>query len=177
MDIVVKWLGSVYDSRIFYNSKVNEMLQHGIIPSMPKVVVKDASPVPKCILGDPAYPLLLFLMKQFTGGGNTVQEQFFGWHLSSADMMIECAFGRQKTRFGALRREVDIMITDLTSVIYASFVLHNYCELNNETLLKKRIEGTIRNERECQPALMCERNQSNEATSKEIRKVLQLTGR
>lgn len=57
MDVVVKWPGSVHDSRIFYNSKVNEMLRDVIIPSMPKVIVEDASPVPMCILEDLGYPL------------------------------------------------------------------------------------------------------------------------
>ena len=44
-------------------------------------------------------------MKKFPGGGNTPQEQFFGWRLSSARMVIECSFGRLKGRFGALRRD------------------------------------------------------------------------
>ena len=52
MDVVVKWPGSVHDARIFYNSKVNEMLKEGIIPSVPKAIVEGASPVPICILGD-----------------------------------------------------------------------------------------------------------------------------
>ena len=63
---------------------------------------------------------------------------------------------------------MDITIMDLPSVMYACFVLHNYCELNNKTLLNERIESAIHNERESQPALMCERNEGNEAASKEI---------
>ena len=93
-------------------------------------------------------------------------------------MVMECAFGRLKARFGAFRREMDITITDLPSMIHACFVLQNYCELSNETLLNKRIEGATSNERKSQPALMHERNQGNEATSKEClcAVVLRLTG-
>ena len=99
-DVVVNWPGSVHDSRIFAKSKINK-LRNGRIYRSPKWIFYE---VPVCILGDPAYPLLPFLMKQFPGGENTVQEQFFGWRLSSTRMAIEYAFGRLKAKFGALKR-------------------------------------------------------------------------
>lgn len=46
--------------------------------------------------------------------------------LCQSRMVIECAFGRLKARFGALKREMDINIKDVASVIYAYFVLHNF---------------------------------------------------
>ena len=93
-DVVVKWPGSVHDARMFSNSKINHLFRQNENFKCLKQIVDDEDPVPVCILGDPAYPLLPFLMKDFPGGGNTVQQQYFGWHLSSARMVIECAFGR-----------------------------------------------------------------------------------
>lgn len=87
-------------------------------------------------------------MKEFPGGGHTLQEQYFGFRLSSARMVIECAFGRLKGRFGALKREMDVKLTDLPYVICACFVLHNYCEINSELLQNERIERAIQYERE-----------------------------
>ena len=171
-DVVVKWPGSVHDSRMFCNSKINEMLKDGSkVSSLKRVIVPDTDPVPVCILGDPAYPLLPYLMKEFPGGGKTVQEQFFGWRLSSARMVIECAFGRLKARFGALKREMDINISDLPNVIYACFVLHNYCEMNNESLQKESIEEAVLYDQENQPSRQIPnvRQQSIEAESKKIR--------
>ena len=138
-DVVVKWPGSVHDSCIFYNSALNKMLRYGAIPPLYIHLTPDTEPVPVCVLRDPAYPLLPYLMKEFPGGGNTVQEQYFGYRLSSARMVIECAFARLKGRFGTLRREMDINIDDLLIVIHACFVLHNFCEIKMIIFLKKML--------------------------------------
>lgn len=75
----------------------------------------------------PTVLFLPFLMKEFPVGGNTIQVQLFGWCLSSTSMAIKFAVGRLKARCNALRREM-LITTDFPSGIYASFVLHNYCD-------------------------------------------------
>ena len=57
------------------------------------MIVDGKDPVRICILGDPAYPLLPYVMKEFPNGVSTPKEQFFGYWLSSARVVIECAFG------------------------------------------------------------------------------------
>ena len=81
----------MHDARIFSNSSLNQQFRDGAIPSFKKVIVQDEPPLPVCL------PIL-----QNQG------EAFFGFHLSSAGMVIECAFGRLKARSGCLRREMDI---------------------------------------------------------------------
>ena len=82
-------------------------------------------------------------MKEFTNGGKNQAEAFFGFRLSSARMVIECAFGRPKARFGCLRRDMDINLKELPNIINSCFVLNNFCEERKEPINGKRVEAVI----------------------------------
>ena len=46
---------------------------------------------------------------------------------------------------------MDINIKDLPHVIYTCFVLHNFCEFNNETISEERVRTAINYDRDFQP--------------------------
>lgn len=46
---------------------------------------------------------------------------------------------------------MDINIDDLPHVIYACFVLHNFCEVNNESVSEERVQLSINYDRQFQP--------------------------
>lgn len=64
----------------------------------------------------------MHLMKEYANGGSTHQEQCFGYSLCRGRNVIECAFGRLKARFSALRRAMDINLRDLPLLCFVLLV-------------------------------------------------------
>ncbi|CAM4466449.1 unnamed protein product [Lepidochelys kempii] len=95
-DINMGWPGKVHDTRIFRNSGLFEQLQEGTYFPDQKITVGDVE-MPIVILRDPAYPLMPWLMKPYTGGLDSSKEQF-NYRLSKCRMVVECAFGHLKAR-------------------------------------------------------------------------------
>ena len=94
--------------------------------------------VPPFIIGDPAYPLLPWLITGFSDNGQLSQEQlYFNYQLSRARMVVEGAFGRLKGRFRCLLKRNDTSLEYLPAKISACCVLHNLCELKSVTFLEE----------------------------------------
>ena len=68
-------------------------------------------------------------------------------------MVIECAFGHLKARFGCLNRDMDVNLKDLPYVIYARFVLHNFCEIHKELIHQNDVSNALKNYAQFQPQI------------------------
>jgi hypothetical protein len=70
----VGWPGRVHDARVLSNSTLFEQAQAGtLLPNQPRTLC--GTSVLLVILGDPAYPLLPWLMKPYVHHGSITQRQ------------------------------------------------------------------------------------------------------
>lgn len=92
--------------------------------------------VPYLILGDPAYPLLEWLIKGYTKSDRlTPEEESFNVYLNSARVCVEIAFGRLKARWRRLLKRIDVHYTYVPHIISAACIIHNIVETRKELFL------------------------------------------
>lgn len=125
INVEVKWPGSLHNARVFANSEIQKLFSDGKLKLFYKELIPGEECVPQMLLGDPAYPLLPYVMKEYDHCSSN-EEIIFNQMLRGARNQIECAFGRLKARWRILLRPMDIPVRNLPNVIFACFVLHNF---------------------------------------------------
>ena len=97
------------------------------------------------MLGDPAYPLLRWMMKPFPDCDRLTQEQRnFNYRLSKARVVVENAYGRLKGRWRVLMKKIDVRLEDVSDIVAACCVLHNICEAHGETFDDELLDNSFR---------------------------------
>ena len=132
MDVYIGWPGKVHDARVFANSSVYSKGNKGeLFPAWTRKMC--GCDVPLVILGDPAYPLLPFVMKPYVENDRTPPDQkLFNYRESRARMVVENAFGRLKGRWRCLLKRLDFKFENVAYITAACVVLHNLCERNGD---------------------------------------------
>lgn len=141
VDVYIGWPGRVHDARVFTNSTLYRKGQEGAL--LPQWVEHlEGRDVPLVILGDPAYPLLSWLMKAFPDNGRlTSQQKLFNYRLSRARVVVEHAYGRLKGRWRCLLKRIDIDVQNVPELIAACCTLHNICEVHGDSFDEDWLEG------------------------------------
>ena len=119
-DVDISWPCSLLDTRVFVKGGVNKKFQEKLLPGVYRELTPGHFPVPPVLLGDPAYPLLLNLMTEYTHCSSDVQVVFHQM-LRSARNQIECAYGRLRARWRILDQPMDVKIDQMPVVVFAYF--------------------------------------------------------
>ena len=146
INVEIQWPGSVYDARVFANCLVQKNYSTGKFKLFYKELSDGRECVPQLRLGDPAYPLLLYVMKEYCHCISN-EQVIFNQMLRSARNQIECAFGRLKARWRILNRTMDLQVKYVPNVMLACFALHNYCEKHKISVDSKVVEDVMIEER------------------------------
>ncbi|GLV33321.1 uncharacterized protein CBL_11760, partial [Carabus blaptoides fortunei] len=127
-DICVKHPGNTHDAAVFKDSGLFKRFAT-IIPQ--ECVDFNGMKIPYMIVGDPAYPLLTWLMKGYPGSV-TPEEESFNVYLNKARVVVEQAFGRLKGRWRILLKRIDVHYTFVPNIVSACCILHNFLENEKE---------------------------------------------
>ena len=135
----------MHDARVFANCQIQTGYSQMKIPLYYRELISGCESVPQLLLGDPAYPSLPYLMKEYDSC-NSNEEVIFNQMLRSTRNQIECAFGRLKERWRILTRPIDLHLDRIPSVVYSCFVLHNFCERRKIEISNELVQETLQKE-------------------------------
>lgn len=76
MDVECMWPGSVHEAKVFSNSKINRQLRNAELPNCVQSLVDGSPKVASYIIGDPAYPLTPYCLKEYQSCSNNEQVIF-----------------------------------------------------------------------------------------------------
>ncbi|XP_071579940.1 uncharacterized protein [Temnothorax nylanderi] len=122
-NIVIKHPGSCHDAAVFKESNLYKNADT-IIPKNTCNI--SGMEIPFMIVADPAYPLLSWLLKGFSGS-LSAEEESFNVYLNSARVSVEMAFGRLKARWRILHK-INCDFSFAPEIIATCCVLHNFVE-------------------------------------------------
>uniref|UniRef100_A0A3P8S776 DDE Tnp4 domain-containing protein n=1 Tax=Amphiprion percula TaxID=161767 RepID=A0A3P8S776_AMPPE len=95
-DVCVGFPGSVCDARVLKQSHLWTILSDGQLLGQNKATISGCD-VGHYLIGDPAYPMLEWLMKPFSDTDRLTPEQHtYNYRLSSVQSVVQMAFGRLK---------------------------------------------------------------------------------
>ncbi|KAM4541681.1 uncharacterized protein PAE49_018607 [Odontesthes bonariensis] len=121
--------GSAHNANVLKQSTL--FSEAHLLPKEPREI--NGVSISHFLLGDPAYPLMDWLMKGYTHAPNiTPEQESFNVYLNSARTTAEIAFGRLKSRWRVMMKSGDFHFSFTPKVIATCCALHNFCEEEKE---------------------------------------------
>ena len=131
----------VHDARVFAHSPLySSITEKELLPN--KMLTVDRIQVPLFLIGDSAHLLQTWLMKH--NGISTQEQKTFNYRLSTAQIVVENAYGRLKARWCRLMKRSDMHVRHIPTVVTAACVLHNMCEVHGNKFNDSWLQDMIR---------------------------------
>lgn len=119
--VLCKWPGSSHDSFILKSSDIWDEFESGRCKGI--------------ILGDSGYPCKNWLMTPFLNPADDLEKKF-NYAQKKTRVLVECAIGRLKRRFGILHQEVRLSLDITPATVITCVILHNI-------ILKQKIRERV----------------------------------
>lgn len=140
--VTCKHPGCTHDAKVLKDSALYNAADT-LIPQMSTDI--NNVEIPLFLLGDPAYPLLPWLIKGYAGNLTAEEESFNVYH-NRGRVVVENAFGRLKARFRCLHKRVDINYEFVPHVVHACAILHNIIESRKDKFMQRWLTAVEDNE-------------------------------
>lgn len=139
--------GNSNDSQIYENSKLKKHISEcKLLESYSRNIC--GTNVPVYLAGDSAFKFAPNLMKPYPfHAENDEQRKLFNYVLSKNRRVVENAFGHLKARFRRIGKGLDNKIENVSIIILACCVIHNYLNMKNDKINQKWLAEMDENEK------------------------------
>ncbi|XP_066450806.1 uncharacterized protein [Eleutherodactylus coqui] len=128
--------GSAGDARIFSTSRMGRRMreQQLSIPEPQALPGSSGTAAPFVFVADEAFGLSNYVMRPFARRNIDTRRQAFNYRLTRAQRYVECAFGILANRWRVLLSTIQLAPENVSAVIRACVVLHNFCRRHDTVL-------------------------------------------
>ncbi|XP_047342506.1 protein ALP1-like [Impatiens glandulifera] len=120
-DVCIGWPGSMPDDQVLEKSALYQRANAGLLKDM-------------WIVGSSGYPLMDWVLVPYTQQHLTWTQHALNEKTGEIQRISKDAFARLKGRWSCLQKRTEVKLQDLPMVLGACCVLHNICEMRNETM-------------------------------------------
>ncbi|KAL8102615.1 hypothetical protein AgCh_027218 [Apium graveolens] len=120
-DVCIGWPGSMSDDEVLEKSALFQRANKGLL--------KDV-----WVVGNSGYPLMDWVLVPYSHQNLTWAQHSFNEKIEDNQRVAKDAFMRLKARWTCLQKRTEVKLQDLPVLLGAACVLHNICEMSNESL-------------------------------------------
>ena len=134
--------GSTSDAQIFKHTDLRHKIEDGSIGFLDNESLGIGGPkVNFFLLGDDAFPLMLWLMRHYSSHSRVLKEMVYNHKIRQGRTVVENAFGILTFHFKIFQSPLQQQSPVVNRVVMACLVLHNLLRIRSPQLNRKTYGG------------------------------------